>query len=98
MDCPNCKTPLKFLDIIKINHKRPYNCPICFTESGFDHSKGFLNLMAGLAGLAGVIFFYSFQWFDWLYALITLVLMLSVFFFIFIRYAKLKIIKTGNEK
>ena len=97
MDCPDCKTPVKFFDLLRINHKNPYSCPVCFKVSAFNHSKGFLNIFAGLAGVAGVIFFYSIQWYGWLYALITIGALLGIFIIIFTKYARLELVDKKNE-
>ena len=97
MDCPNCKTPVKLFDLFKINHKRPYKCPVCFKVSGFNHSKGFLNIFAGLAGVAGVIFFYSLQWYGLFYGVSLLLFLLLIFILIFIKYAKLEIVEQQDE-
>jgi len=94
MDCPNCKTPVKFLDLIKINHKKPYTCPTCFKVSKFNHSKKFINIVAGFAGLAGVIFFYTIEKYGWLYGLSGMLALIVVFIIIFIKYAKLEIIES----
>ncbi|MGI9533401.1 MAG: hypothetical protein ACR2NW_00485 [Thermodesulfobacteriota bacterium] len=92
MKCPNCKTPIKFLELIRITHKSPYSCPVCFRKSVFNHSKKFLNLIGGLAGLAGVIFFYSFEKYGWIYGLIAISVLIIVVLIIFIKYAELEII------
>ncbi len=97
MDCPNCKTPVKFLEIIKINHKKPYTCPTCNQVSKFNHSKKFINIVAAFAGLAGVIFFYSIESYGWLIGLFSMMAMISVFSVIFIKYAKLELIESENE-
>ena len=97
MECPNCNSPVKFFDLIKINHKNPYNCPVCFKLSGFNHSKIFINLIAGIAGLAGVLLFYSIDKYGWKYGLYIIFIMIISFIIIFLKYAKLELINTKNE-
>ena len=96
MECPNCKNPVKFLDLIRITHKSPYSCTVCFKKSAFNHSNRFLNLIGGLAGLAGVIFFYSIRSYGWIYGLITLLILIFVVLIIFFKYAELKIVGEKN--
>ncbi len=96
MDCPNCKTPVKFFELIRINHKRPYNCPVCFKVSGFKHNKPFLNLIAGLAGLAGVILYYTIIKYGWLYGTFLIAAVFFLFVLIFLKYARLQVLETDN--
>ena len=97
MDCPYCKTPVKFFELIRINHKRPYNCPVCFKVSGFKHSNSFLNLIAGLAALAGVILYYAIIKYGWLYGIFMIATVLFLFVLIFLKYARLEVLETDNE-
>ena len=96
MECPNCKTPVKFFDLIRITHKSPYSCPVCFKKSVFNHSNRFLNLIGGIAGLVGVILFYSFKHFGWIYGLITMLALIFVVLIIFFKYAELEIVGEKN--
>ena len=91
MNCPNCNTPIKFWDLIRITHKSPYDCPVCFKKSAFNHSSRFINLIGGIAGLAGVVLFYSFKHFGWVFGLGTIAVVIILSAIIFIKYAELEI-------
>jgi len=98
MKCPNCKTPIKFIYLLRINHKSPYNCPVCFKKPGFNHNKNFFNLIAGIAGLTGVALFYLLNSFGWELGLLILIILVILTGIFFIKYAKLELIDDNNEK
>jgi hypothetical protein len=97
MDCPNCKSPIKFFDLLRINHKSPYNCPVCFKKSGFNHNKKIFNLIAGIAGLAGVALFYLLNSFGWETGLMVIFVFIVLIIVIFFRFAELEIVEENNE-